>query len=151
VDDLAIRTFTTADQDEVRALILGGLAEHWGQVDETLNPDVDDLAGSYPEGRTIVVLADDAIVGTGTVVPISDGAAEIKRMSVVPAMRRRGVGRAVVDELLATARSWGLDRVVLETSAHWDDVVEFYRRCGFVLTHHHDGDYGRDAWFALEL
>jgi GNAT superfamily N-acetyltransferase len=151
MDQLAIRSFTGGDQDDVAKLILGGLAEHWGTVDESLNPDVDDLAGAYPDGRTVVVLLGDAIVGTGTIFPIGGGAAEIKRMSVDPAQRRRGAGRAIVDELVATARGWGVDRVVLETSAHWDEVVEFYRRCGFVLTHHHDGDYGRDAWFALEL
>jgi GNAT superfamily N-acetyltransferase len=151
VGDLVIRTFTAQDQDEVAALILAGLAEHWGEVDESLNPDVDDLAGSYPEGRTIVVLDDDVVVGTGTVFPIGGGAAEITRMSVAPARRHRGIGRAVLVELVETARRWGAVRVVLETSAHWDEVIAFYRRCGFVLTHHHDGDHGRDAWFALEL
>ena len=151
MDDLAIRTFERADQDEVAALILAGLAEHWGEVDDTLNPDVADLAAAYPDGRTVVVLDADRIVGTGTVFPDGDRTVAIKRMSVDPSYRRRGVGRAIVVELVETARGWGVDRVVLETSAHWDDVVDFYQRCGFVLTHHHDGDYGRDAWFALEL
>ena len=40
---------------------------------------------------------------------------------------------------------------VLETSAGWDEVVTFYERCGFALTHHDEGAYGRDAWFAREL
>ena len=146
-----IRTFEGGDQDEVAALILAGLAEHWGEVDESLNPDVADLAASYPDGRTVVVLDAGRIVGTGTVFPDGHGTVAIKRMSVAPAYRRRGVGRAIVVELVETARAWGVGRVVLETSAHWDDVVEFYQRCGFVLTHHHEGDYGRDAWFALAL
>ena len=46
MDDLVIRTFASEDQVEVATLILAGLAEHWGEVDESLNPDVDDLAGA---------------------------------------------------------------------------------------------------------
>jgi hypothetical protein len=34
---------------------------------------------------------------------------------------------------------------------HWGDVVAFYLRCGFVLTQHVDGEFGRDAWFARTL
>jgi GNAT superfamily N-acetyltransferase len=151
VDAVVIRSFEPDDQPEVAALILGGLGEHWGEVDPSLNPDVRDLAGSYPDGQTLVAVCEDRIVGTGTVFPVGDGAAEIKRMSVDPSHRRRGVGQLLVAELVATARSWGLRRLVLETSAHWDDVVDFYLACGFVITHHHDGDYGRDAWFALDL
>ena len=149
--DLDIRTFTAADQHEVAALILAGLAEHWGDVDETRNPDVQDLAGAYPGGRTIVVIEGGAIIGTGTVVPRGDATAEIRRMSVAPAHRQRGVGRALVTELLTTARGWGHHRVVLETSSSWTEVVAFYQRCGFEITHHHDGPSGCDTWFAIEL
>lgn len=148
---VVIRTFEAGDQREVAALILGGLAEHWGTVDPTLNPDVDDLGASYRDGRTIVAVRDGRVVGTGTVLPIGDGIAEIRRMSVDPAHRRSGVGRLLVADLVATVRAWGLGRVVLETSAHWDDVVAFYLGCGFALTHHHEGDFGRDAWFAIDL
>ena len=151
MDELTIRTFAPADQDEAARLILGGMAEHWGEVDESLNPDVDDLAGTYREGRTIVVEHGGRVVGTGTVFPIGDRAAEIKRMSVAPDARRLGVGRAIATELVDTARGWACERVVLETSAHWDDVVAFYLGCGFSITHHHDGDYGRDTWFELVL
>lgn len=99
-------------------LILAGLAEHWGDVDEALNPDVDDLRASYPLGRTVVAERGDRIVGTGTVVPIGDRTAEIKRMSVAPDCRRLGVGRALVTALIETARSWDVDQVVLETVHH---------------------------------
>lgn len=146
-----LRAFTAGDQPEVTALILGGLAEHWGDVDESLNPDVHDLSGAYPDGRTVVAARGDRIVGTGTVFPVGDRTAEIRRMSVAPDCRRAGVGRALVDALVDTAGDWDVDMVVLETSAHWDAVVAFYLRCGFVLTHHVDGQFGRDAWFARTL
>ena len=68
-------------------------------------------------------------------------------MSVAAAHRRRGIGRLIVAELVATARRWGVERVVLETTSTWTDAVDLYRSCGFVVTHV-DGD---DTWFALEV
>jgi len=41
--------------------------------------------------------------------------------------------------------------VVLETSAHWTDVVEFYVRCGFTQTHVESGAFGDDAWFEMNV
>lgn len=142
-----MRAFEPADQRGVRDLVLAGLGEHWGDVDPKLNPDLDDIATSYGHGRTLVAELDGALVGTGTVVPRGDGVAEIVRVSVDSARRGRGIGRQIVDELVRVAQSWEVERVVLETTADWSEVVAFWLRCGFVLTHHEDGRFGRDAWF----
>ncbi|HEY0520706.1 MAG TPA: GNAT family N-acetyltransferase [Ilumatobacteraceae bacterium] len=135
----------------VRELILRGLAEHWGEVDASLNRDVDDLAAGHPGSRTLVACHEGRVVGTGTVVRCGDGCAEIVRMSVDAKWRRSGVGRRLVDDLVEVARSWRSRRVVLETSAHWMEVVAFYERCGFVLTHHREDEFGVDAWFEKRL
>jgi putative acetyltransferase len=139
------------EQDAVRSLILTGLGEHWGSVDPTLNPDLDDLAVTYAAGRTLVTTDDGAVVGTGTVIRRDAETAEIVRMSVVRRNRRTGLGRRLVGELVATAQGWGIARIVLETSALWTDVVEFYVRCGFTQTHVESGNFGRDAWFEMKL
>lgn len=135
----------------VRALVLAGLEEHWGVVDPTLNGDLEDPSVAYADGRVLVACDDRRVVGTGTVVPRGGGSAEIVRMSVATEYRGKGVGRRLVEDLVETARTWGMARVVVETSAHWTDVVEFYERCGFTLTHFADGEFGRDAWFELML
>jgi GNAT superfamily N-acetyltransferase len=85
------------------------------------------------------------------VIPRDGVTAEIVRMSVAPEFRRAGVGRRLVADLIDTARQWGMERVILETSADWTDVVEFYQRCGFSLTHFEQGAFGRDAWFEFKL
>ena len=139
------------EQDAVRSLILEGLREHWGSVDPALNPDLDDLATTYAAGRVLVASDGAAVVGTGAVIRHDDTTAEIVRMSVVRTYRRTGLGRRLVEELVATARGWRMTRVVLETSAHWTDAVEFYGRCGFTQTHFESGDFGRDAWFEMNL
>ena len=137
--------------DAARSLVLAGLGEHWGHVDPALNPDLDDLSATYAAGSVLVACDGERVVGTGTIVPRGHRSAEIVRMSVAPAYRRTGLGRRLVLELVERARGWGMDRVVLETSAHWTDVVEFNRRCGFVQAHFEDGEFGRDAWFEMQL
>jgi GNAT superfamily N-acetyltransferase len=72
-------------------------------------------------------------------------------MSVDSGHRRAGVGRLLLDELVAVARRWGVERLVLETTAAWTDVVRFYARSEFTLTHFTDGEFGRDAWFEMKL
>ena len=146
-----LRDFDVQDQAPVRALVLDGLGEHWGVVDPRFNPDLDDIAGSYASGRTVVATRNDLIVGTGSVVPREPGIAEVVRMSVRSDERGSGIGREVLTELVGTARAWGCKRVVLETASHWRDVVAFYGRCGFRITHEQEGEFCCDTWFELVL
>jgi GNAT superfamily N-acetyltransferase len=103
------------ERDAVRSLILDGLKEHWGSVDPTLNRDLDDLAVTYAAGRVLVATVDGTVAGTGTMTRRDDATAEIVRMSVARDYRRSGLGRRLVADLVATARTWAMSRVVLET------------------------------------
>ena len=143
--------FGPDDQDAVRQLILRGLEEHWGGIDDSLNRDLDDIASTYAHGRTVVARVGDDLVATGTIVPRASDVAEIVRMSVAPDQRRGGVGRKLVAELIATARQWQMDRVVLETQSSWTDVIAFYVACGFEITGERDGAFGADTWFERRL
>lgn len=151
VEGVQLRDFERRDQDATRRLILEGLRDHWGSIDEALNPDLDDIAASYAAGRTVVALCSGELIGTGTLLPVSPAAAEIRRMSVHAASRRKGVGRAIAHELIDTARRWSLERVILETSSAWTEIVEFYSALGFEITGTRTGDFGEDTWFELTL
>jgi putative acetyltransferase len=58
----------------------------------------------------------------------------VKSMHTTPAARRRGVGRAVVDHLLAVAAARGVERVSLETGAGdaFAPARSLYAAAGFV-------------------
>ena len=73
--------FTPDDQEPIRRLILDGLGDHWGDVDESLNADLHDIADSYRAGRTIVGRLNSQTVATGTLIPDTAGVAQIVRMS----------------------------------------------------------------------
>jgi GNAT superfamily N-acetyltransferase len=148
---LAIAVFRPADQDAVRRLILDGLEDHWGALDDGLNPDLDDLAGSYAAGTVLVARRSSRIVGAAAVMPVGADEGEVKRMSVARDQRRTGVGSALLAELVAWAVRRGWHALVLETTATWADAVGLYEAFGFDLTHYEDGEFGRDAYFRLDI
>ncbi|MGC8781077.1 MAG: hypothetical protein ACP5UQ_09455, partial [Anaerolineae bacterium] len=69
-DPWLIRPFAPTDQPAVRRLILEGLGEHFGVIDETLNPDIDDIAAHYTaRGHVfLVAVADDEVIGSAALV-----------------------------------------------------------------------------------
>ena len=71
-------------------------------------------------------------VGCGAVRLIKTAVAEIKRMYVAPSVRGHGVGRRILAELEAAARTLGVRRLVLETGPRQPEAIALYRRAGFV-------------------
>jgi putative acetyltransferase len=142
---LQIRPFCPADQLAVQQLVLAGLVDHWGALDASLNPDLNDIAGSYAAGLFLLGLLGDYLVATGAYLPVAGRFAEaptcqVMRMSVARDFRRQGLGRQMLAELLQQARAAGFRRVVLETTETWEDVIRFYLTNGFCITHHQDGN-----------
>ena len=62
----------------------------------------------------------------------SETAGEIKRMFVLPTARGLGVGRAIVERLVADARALGFRTVYLESASFMHSAHALYRSVGFV-------------------
>jgi hypothetical protein len=64
---LRLRPFERGDQEAARQLILTGLGEHFGWIDESCNPDLDDILVNFTRpGHLFVVAEEDGeLVGTG--------------------------------------------------------------------------------------
>lgn len=84
--------------------------------------DSDDAAAIH-----VVAWLGSEAVATGRLVVHRDHG-RIGRMAVLAAHRRRGAGRAVLEELMRLARLHGIDRLVLHAQVH---AVAFYERAGF--------------------
>jgi hypothetical protein len=61
---LHIIPFTPAHQSAARNLILQGLGDHWGWIDEQINMDLEDIAASYSSGHFVLGFLDDVLVAT---------------------------------------------------------------------------------------
>lgn len=131
--DLVIRRFASSDQIAARRLILEGLGEHFGWIDESRNPDIDDIMGHYLARGNLFVVAyvGETLVGTGALIAEDERTGRIVRMSVHQGYRRHGLGRMLVRYLVSTAQERGYRRLVVETNRDWADAVGLYRRCGF--------------------
>jgi GNAT superfamily N-acetyltransferase len=147
--NVTIRPFVPADQHAVRRLVLAGLGDHFGAIDETLNPDLDDIRRHYgnPGDRFVVAERDGVIVGAGALITENPGVGRLVRMSVSRAERGRGIGRRLVHHLADAARDRGDARLLIETNDDWTDAIALYRSCGFVEFDRRDGD----IHMALEL
>ncbi len=144
---IEIKPFQPENQESVKVLILAGLEEHWGFLDESKNPDLKDISASYQKGVFLVAWFEGKIIGTGAFLPRSEETVEVVRMSVANHMRRRGIGRQMLSELCSHALQTGYKRVILETTDTWQDVIAFYQAFGLQITHYTDGD----VYFELDL
>jgi putative acetyltransferase len=83
-----------------------------------------------PNLRFLVARLDGAAVACGGV-GLYDGYAEVKRMYSRPAVRGRGVARALLCRLEAEARAAGFTLLRIETGVYQDEALRFYEGAGF--------------------
>jgi GNAT superfamily N-acetyltransferase len=85
-----------------------------------------------PHGTFLVGFDADQPVCGGGLKRLPDGAAELKRMYVVPAARRRGLARALLGALEAAARALGYNVVRLDTGPRQPHAQALYEASGYV-------------------
>jgi putative acetyltransferase len=75
----------------------------------------------------------DQLLGTAALKRLSSSHGEVKSMHIAEAVRRRGVGSALLRHVIETARADGIDRLCLETGswAYFLPARAFYAWRGF--------------------
>jgi putative acetyltransferase len=78
--------------------------------------------------------ADGLLVVTGALCRLSANDGEIKAMHTAAPARRAGVGRAMLDHIIAEARRANLSRLYLETGSwpYFEPARAMYAKAGFV-------------------
>jgi putative acetyltransferase len=142
-EEIKIRPFEPSDQAAVKQMILDGLVDHWGFLDSTKNPDLNDITRSYSNADFLVATLKGSIAGCGALTPIDSNTGEIVRMSVDRSLRHKGIGTIVLNRLLQIAYERQYQKVILETTSTWYEVIAFYIRNGFQITH----QLGDDTYF----
>ena len=138
-NQLQLRPFQPTINLTVKQLILDGLVEHWGVLDPTLNPDLNNIAQSYADGDFVVACIDGEIVGTGAIIPEEKTAV----LCACPSKKKNGGKDSPPSfsiTLLPLPKEKGYEQVVLETTSTWQDVIQFYLRNGFTISHYAHGD-----------
>jgi ribosomal protein S18 acetylase RimI-like enzyme len=139
-----VQDFSCDYQDKAKELILFGLGEHWGTIDYSLNPDLNDIQKNYinsdPKNAFKIVLVEGTLIATGALIREDEFSARIVRMSVHKDFRNQGVGRNLLKILVQHAIENHYHKIVLETTKTWTDVIRFYKAFGFVEDRTDDDD-----------
>ena len=101
---------------------------------QSFDEELKNLPGAYgpPTGRLLLVRYANHAAACVALRKLEAGICEMKRLYVRPADRGRGLGRLLVERIIAEARAIGYERMRLDTIASaMTDAVALYRRIGF--------------------
>ena len=124
--------------DVTRPQVLDLLREHLANMYELSPPDqvfaFDASKLQAPDVTFWTVWQGDELLGCGALKELDPRQGEVKSMRTPRAARRKSAGKAVIEHIIATARSRGYERLSLETGSHPDfgPAHRLYEGYGFV-------------------
>ncbi len=114
------------------------LQEYWDSFGFTpcfqnFGDELAGLPGAYalPDGRLAVAVIDSQLAGCVALRRVDAVRVEAKRLFVRPAFRGLGLGRALLEWVMAEARAAGYGELVGDTMPEMRDALKLYERMGF--------------------
>lgn len=152
---MIIRDATLADRDAIRSVVTETLAEFGFPVEAGgIDADLDEVPSSYQrEGGVFRVVVDETgdVVGCGGLYPTTAAAVELRKMYFLPRVRGQGMGRRLLNDLIAEARKRQFSRIELETASSMTAAILLYKRAGFIETEAPKHSARCDLTLALDL
>jgi GNAT superfamily N-acetyltransferase len=154
VDERWRPRLASVDDAEEIAQLLHDFNSEFGEP----TPDVAVLAarlrGLLSRDATFAIIAGEPAVGLALVTLRSNvwyegRVALLDEMYVVPQLRGRGIGSAIIQQLMATARGSGIDLIEINVDEGDTDAQRFYERHGFSPTE--PGSPERSFYFWQEI
>jgi GNAT superfamily N-acetyltransferase len=138
LDRLVIRPALPGERDALEALQLRA-SLIWEEYRDDLAAHPDAIAltpGAIEQMRVRVAtapgaaagIADGGAIGFAEWSVVSDAQWELEGLFVEPSVMRRGIGGALLEDVLGLARDGGVRRLAVVAEPH---AVAFYERCGF--------------------
>jgi len=133
-------TLALASAAEVPAVIslIGRVYDEYGLLFEPVAelPDLLAFARHYgaPYGAFFVLRDSDGVVGSVGIERLAEDSAEVHRLYLDAGLRGRGLGRALVETVLAWCQAEGVRHLALWSDTRFDRAHTLYERMGFQRT-----------------
>jgi len=159
---MRIRAGAPDDAAELTRVALAAKA-HWGYPARWLElwRDALTIAPEFVAAHPVFVAeraaeAGGGVAGWSALVPPAPGTADpgqwtLEHLWVLPHARRRGVGRALLDELVDRARALGGQELVLDTHRSLDAAAALYAALGFSPIEPYNDNPNATTWLGRAL
>src|SRR5438309_5356822 len=130
-----VRADSLDDIESARSLFKEYAA--WLEIDlcfQDFEKELSELPGDYapPDGRLLLAFVNKSLAGCVALRKIGEGVCEMKRLFLRPEFRGKGVGRKLVEAILAEAKEIGYERMRLDTlPPKMNDAIALYRSLDF--------------------
>ncbi|HEY8341112.1 MAG TPA: GNAT family N-acetyltransferase [Egibacteraceae bacterium] len=136
---LQIRDARDDELDIVASLSVDAYAEYAARMSpdawSSFAQDIANVRGRLPDADLLVAELDGKLVGAVTMFTDWRGAQAdsvgVRLLAVIPEARGKGIGRALMEEVIARARARDKRRVVLTIAPEMESVKELSEELGF--------------------
>ena len=161
MSELVIRPIRRSDNRQIANIIRSVLTEFGANKPGTVyfDPTTDDLFTLFKTaGSAYFVLEVNGEICGGAGIYPTEGlpadCTEIVKLYILPQVRGKGMGKALIEECFEAAKSIGNRQVYLETLPELKMAVGLYERCGFRYLDTplgNSGHFGCDLWMLKDL
>jgi ribosomal protein S18 acetylase RimI-like enzyme len=150
---LQIRLATHADAASIATVLHHSFIEHEKSYTPegfaATTPTTEQIQNRLKEGPVWVVMSENEIVGTVSVVP-RGGSLYIRGMAVLPQARGQNVGGLLLQHVEEFASAQGFTRLFLSTTPFLSRAISLYERAGFMRTDEGPHDLFGTPLFTME-
>ena len=137
--DFSIRLATKEDIAAIRAVLFSVRSEY-GVIGEmgANDADLNDLEINYFRAGGCFEVVEDAmnrVVGCAGLRPLNSYRVELCKMYIEKSARGKGLGKRLLEDLLAAARQSGFQEVFLLTNSVLTEAIALYKKYGFQPVH----------------
>ena len=156
-----IRPIQQSDDAELSLLIKTVLTEFKANKPGTAFYDesTDHLSTVFedPKSAYWVLEENGKIIGGGGIYPtanLPEATCELVKLYLYPEARGRGLGKAIMNKCIASAKELGYKNIYLESMPELNQAVSMYERMGFehqCAALGNSGHFGCDIWMVKKL
>lgn len=131
--ELTIREFQPGDETAFRQLNEEWIVRYFTFLEPKDQETLNDPQGIILNrgGRIFFAIRDAQPVGCCALLPIAPGEFEVAKMGVTESCRGGGIGRHLLEKIIAEARASGARRLYLETNSQLSPAIRLYESVGF--------------------